>query len=95
MAEHDEALVERAAEAILFDAQCPLSGTTRKHIARAVLDAVAPAIEARALRSAADLVSTERANHVIASTRAPAAGALFRAEQSLRDRADRIEGEIG
>jgi hypothetical protein len=88
MTEHDEALVERAAEAILFDAQCPLSGTTRKRIARAVLDAVAPAIEARALRNlAGDIDPT---GYGWASIRD---AERFRAR--LRDRADRIEGEIG
>lgn len=37
----------------------------------------------QALREAADLVNRERTAHLIASTRAPAAAALFRAEQAI------------
>jgi hypothetical protein len=56
--------------------------------ARAVLDAVAPAIEARALRNlAGDIDPT---GYGWASIRD---AERFRAR--LRDRADRIEGEIG
>ena len=36
-----------------------------------------------ALIVAADLVNRERTAHLIASTRAPAAGPLFRAEQAI------------
>lgn len=65
MTAHDEALVERAAEAlnarrcVPVDATCvPCArGTGCVGLARAVLDAVAPAIEARALRSIGKMFS--------------------------------------
>jgi hypothetical protein len=45
--------------------------------------------EAEAFRVAADLVNSERAQHLIDSTAAPAAAALFRVEQRLLARASR------
>lgn len=47
-------------------------------------------IKARTFREAADILNQLRAEHLIASTRAPAASHLFRAEQIILGRADAL-----
>jgi hypothetical protein len=82
MAEHDEAILGKAILAVVdIESQSPEPSV--EEYARAVLDAVAPVIEARALRGAADAFGHMWQADDVSAPQVYAA---------LRDRADRIEG---